>query len=100
MALFKGDVLIAGTNPSGGGGAGGGHVIQDSTGEEFEQRPALQFIGADVVDDDILRSHLLGRLGHGYLLLYAARLHDLQGRKTIPRRFHSVAVRLEQTLQQ
>lgn len=52
MALFKGDVLIAGTNPSGGGGAGGGHVIQDSTGEEFEQRPALQFIGADVVDDD------------------------------------------------
>ena len=53
MALFKGDVLIAGTNPSGGGGAGGGHVIQDSTGEEFEQRPALQFIGADVVDDDV-----------------------------------------------
>lgn len=52
MALFKGDVLIAGTNPSGGGGAGGGHVIQDSTGEEFEQRPTLQFIGADVVDDD------------------------------------------------
>lgn len=53
MALFKGDTLIAGTNPSGGGGAGGGHVIQDSTGEEFEQRPALKFIGADVVDDDV-----------------------------------------------
>lgn len=53
MALFKGDILIAGTNPSGGGGVGGGHVIQDSTGEEFEQRPALQFIGADVVDDDV-----------------------------------------------
>lgn len=52
MALFKGDILIAGTNPSG-GGAGGGHVIQDSSGVEFEQRPALQFIGADIVDDDI-----------------------------------------------
>lgn len=51
MALFKGDILIAGTNPSG-GGAGGGHVIQDSSGVEFEQRPALQFIGADVVDDE------------------------------------------------
>ena len=51
MALFKGDILIAGTNPSG-GGAGGGHVIQDSTGVEFEQRPALQFIGADVIDDE------------------------------------------------
>ena len=52
MALFKGDILIAGTNPSGGGGAGGGHVIQDSSGVEFEQRPALQFIGADVIDDE------------------------------------------------
>lgn len=51
MALFKGDILIAGTNPSG-GGAGGGHVIQDSSGVEFEQRPALKFIGADVVDDE------------------------------------------------
>lgn len=51
MALFKGDILIAGTNPSG-GGAGGGHVIQDSSGVEFEQRPALQFIGADIVDNE------------------------------------------------
>lgn len=52
MALFKGDILIAGTNPSGGGGASGGHVIQDYSGVEFEQRPALQFIGADIVDDE------------------------------------------------
>ena len=51
MALFKGDVLIAGTNPSG-GGTGGGHIIEDSEGTELEQRPALQFIGADVQDDD------------------------------------------------
>lgn len=52
MALFKGDILIAGTNPSGGGGAGGGHVIQDYSGVEFEQRPALKFIGADIVDNE------------------------------------------------
>ena len=47
--------IVSGSNisltSSGGGGTGGGHVIENAAGDDLAQRANLQFVGATVSDD-------------------------------------------------
>lgn len=54
--LAYGDKLIAGASSGGGGSTGGGHVIQNASGTDLEQRDTLQFSGYLQATDDSTNS--------------------------------------------